>query len=162
MLGPGWALPGEGSAFPLLSAEAPTLKTFQQSTGCPLGLSPEGMSVSAPWPTTRCHVRAGGWRGERRSLLWLAQEETTALSLMAKLTLAASTRSCVNPLLSAYIPALSWEVIVLSCDTHFSCLYAQSCPTLCDPIDGSPPGSAIPGILQTRTLEWVVICFSNA
>ena len=38
----------------------------------------------------------------------------------------------------------------------------QSCPTLCDPIDGSPPGSAIPGILQARTLEWVVIAFSNA
>ena len=38
----------------------------------------------------------------------------------------------------------------------------QSCPTLCDPIDGSPPGSAIPGILQTRTLEWVAISFSNA
>ena len=38
----------------------------------------------------------------------------------------------------------------------------QSCPTLCDPIDGSPPGSPIPGILQTRTLEWVAISFSNA
>ena len=38
----------------------------------------------------------------------------------------------------------------------------QSCPTLCDPIDGSPPGSAIPGILQVRTLEWVAISFSNA
>ena len=38
----------------------------------------------------------------------------------------------------------------------------QSCPTLCDPIDGSPPGSPIPGILQARTLEWVAIYFSNA
>ena len=38
----------------------------------------------------------------------------------------------------------------------------QSCPTLCDPIDGSPPGSPIPGILQTRTPEWVAISFSNA
>ena len=38
----------------------------------------------------------------------------------------------------------------------------QSCPTLCDPIDGSPPGSAIPGILQARTPEWVAISFSNA
>ena len=38
----------------------------------------------------------------------------------------------------------------------------QSCPTLCDPIDGSPPGSLIPGILQARTLEWVAISFSNA
>ena len=38
----------------------------------------------------------------------------------------------------------------------------QSYPTLCDPIDGSPPGSTIPGILQARTLEWVAISFSNA
>ena len=38
----------------------------------------------------------------------------------------------------------------------------QSCPTLCDPIDGSPPGSAVPGILRARTLEWVAISFSNA
>ena len=38
----------------------------------------------------------------------------------------------------------------------------QSCPTLCDPIDGSPPCSPVPGILQARTLEWVAIAFSNA
>ena len=38
----------------------------------------------------------------------------------------------------------------------------QSCPTLCNPTDGSPPGSPIPGILQARTLEWVAISFSNA
>ena len=38
----------------------------------------------------------------------------------------------------------------------------QSCPTLCDPIDGSPPDSSVPGILQARILEWVVISFSNA
>ena len=38
----------------------------------------------------------------------------------------------------------------------------QSCPTLCDPIDGSPPGSPVPGILQAKTLEWVAISFSSA
>ena len=38
----------------------------------------------------------------------------------------------------------------------------QSCLTLCDPIDGSPPGFPVPGILQTRTLEWVAISFNNA
>ena len=38
----------------------------------------------------------------------------------------------------------------------------QSCPTLCDLIDGSPPGSPVPGILQARTLEWVAISFSNS
>ena len=46
-----------------------------------------------------------------------------------------------------------------------SCLLAkslQSCPTLCGPIDGSLPGSPIPGILQARTLEWIAISFSNA
>ena len=37
----------------------------------------------------------------------------------------------------------------------------QSCLTLCDPIDGSPPGSPVPGILQARTLEWLAISFSN-
>ena len=53
-------------------------------------------------------------------------------------------------------------------DTKGQILYAaaakplQSCPTLCDPIDGSPPGSPVPGILQARTLEWVAISFSNA
>ena len=41
-------------------------------------------------------------------------------------------------------------------------LLLQSCPTLCDPIDSSPPGSPVPGILQARTLEWVAISFSNA
>ena len=38
----------------------------------------------------------------------------------------------------------------------------QSCPTLCDPIDGSPPGPTVPGILQARSLEWVAISFSSA
>ena len=38
----------------------------------------------------------------------------------------------------------------------------QSCPTLCDPIDGSPPGSPVPGILKARTVEWLAISFSNA
>ena len=40
--------------------------------------------------------------------------------------------------------------------------WLQSCPTLCDPMDGSPPGSPIPGILQARTLEWVAISSSSA
>ena len=38
----------------------------------------------------------------------------------------------------------------------------QSCPTLCDPVDSSPTGSPVPGILQARTLEWVAVSFSNA
>ena len=70
--------------------------------------------------------------------------------------------------------ANSWEVqgvgtdvssqrhvpLLLGCPAAAKSL--QSCPTLCDPIDGSPPGSPVPGILQARTLEWVAISFSNA
>ena len=51
------------------------------------------------------------------------------------------------------------EIILMSAAAAKS---LQSCPTLCDPIDGSPPGSPVPGILQARTLEWVAISFSNA
>ena len=46
--------------------------------------------------------------------------------------------------------------------THAAAKSLQSCPTLCDLIDSSPPGSFVPGILQARTLEWVAISFSNA
>ena len=45
---------------------------------------------------------------------------------------------------------------------HAAAKSCQSCPTLCDPIDGSLPGSTVPRILQARTLEWVAISFSNA
>ena len=59
-----------------------------------------------------------------------------------------------------------WEVIWVT-RVDSLCVVAaakslQSCLTLCDPIDGSPPGSPVPGILQARTLEWVAISFSNA
>ena len=57
---------------------------------------------------------------------------------------------------------INWEIGI---DIHIAAAAAkslQSCPTLCDPIDGSPPGSAVPGILQARTVEWVAISFSNA
>jgi len=53
-------------------------------------------------------------------------------------------------------------IVTLKVVQSFYYLLSQSCPTLCDPIDGSPPGSPVPGILQARTLEWVTISFSNA
>ena len=55
--------------------------------------------------------------------------------------------------------------LVLSCWIEAAAAAAellQSCPTLCDPRDGSPPGSAVPGILQARTLQWVAFSFSSA
>ena len=58
-----------------------------------------------------------------------------------------------------------WELVMDREAWHAAAAAAkslQSCPTLCDPIDSSPPGYPIPGILQARTLEWVAIFFSNA
>ena len=51
---------------------------------------------------------------------------------------------------------------ILKRDAAAAAKSLQSCPTLCDPIDSSPPGSPVLGILQARTLEWVAISFSNA
>ena len=69
-----------------------------------------------------------------------------------------------------YLPNKSMTLFVLYLQVNVPwCIAAaaaakslQSCPTLCYPIDGSPPGSPVPGILQARTLEWVAISFSNA
>ena len=74
-----------------------------------------------------------------------------------------------RPLSASWTGAMSPELLF-----HHHCLLhgmaaaaaaaksLQSCPTLCDPINGSPPGSPVPGILQARTLEWVAISFSSA
>ena len=69
----------------------------------------------------------------------------------------------ISCILHSYYPIVN---ILLHLPYHLICAAAakslQSCPTLCDPIDGSPPGSPVPGILQARTLQWVAISFSNA
>ena len=54
-----------------------------------------------------------------------------------------------------------WRLMCRSSVSAAAAKSLQLCPALCDPIDGSPPGSAVPGILQARTLEWVAISFSN-
>ena len=60
-----------------------------------------------------------------------------------------------------YVPTLPYELSFLLPLYHaaVAAKSLQSCLTLCDPIDGSPPGSPVPGILQARTLEWVAIAF---
>ena len=61
-----------------------------------------------------------------------------------------------------YTLAVPFLPTLFQCKAAAAAKSLQSCPTLCDPIDGSPPGSSVPGILQARTLEWVAISFSNA
>ena len=58
-----------------------------------------------------------------------------------------------------YLKEIEFQIVM---DSAAAAKSLQSCPTLYDPIDGSPPGSPVPGILQARTLEWVAISFSNA
>ena len=62
---------------------------------------------------------------------------------------------------SQYLEAFEWWEESVATAAAAAKLF-QSCPTLCDPRDGSPPGFPFPGILQARTLEWVAISFSNA
>ena len=84
--------------------------------------------------------------------------------------LAAPAAVCIYPKLLIYPPPPHFPFVNLFCCCSVAAAAAaaaaksrQSCPTtLCNPIDGSPPGSAAPGILQARTLEWVAISFSNA
>ena len=69
--------------------------------------------------------------------------------------------------LSNFLSLISFTVFsklihVVVCAAAAAAKSLQSCPNLCDPVDGSPPGSPVPGILQARTLEWVAISFSNA
>ena len=69
-------------------------------------------------------------------------------------------------LLTSHWPELRCIALKIAASIVFAAAAAakslQSCPTLCDPIDGCPPGPPVPGILQARTLEWVAISFSNA
>ena len=79
--------------------------------------------------------------------------EMVSSNLLAQI----SSRSLM---LSSHSDAFPWSI-----HSSFSAAAAkslQSCLTLCNPIDGHPPGSPVPGILQARTLEWVAISFSNA
>ena len=87
--------------------------------------------------------------------------------------------ACTSAMLGSLRPAISrgrspcwlyrWVGLAARCKAKMDAAAAaaatkslQSCPTLCDPIDGSPPGAPVPGILQERTLEWVAMSFSNA
>ena len=61
-----------------------------------------------------------------------------------------------------YCWSLAWRILSITLLACAAAKSLQSCPTLCNPTDGSPPGSPVPGILQARTLEWVAISFSSA
>ena len=81
---------------------------------------------------------------------------------VGSLPLALPVKPLFSPPLNKYFKCLSLFYPELGTAAAAAAKLLQLCPTLCDPIDGSPPGSSVPGILQARTLEWVAISFSNA
>ena len=70
------------------------------------------------------------------------------------------SRDITLPTKVRLVKAMVFPVVMYECAAAAAAKSLQSCPTLCDPIDGSPPGSPVPGILQARILEWVAISFS--
>ena len=86
------------------------------------------------------------------SFLWTEQSKTWEISILLSVNTALFL-SCITE------DTLNWVYLIFAAAAAKS---LQLCPTLCDPIDSSPPGSPIPGILQARTPEWVAISFSSA
>ena len=108
----------------------------------------------------------------------MVQKNTCTSMFIAPLCSVASTRKqCKSPSIEKCIKKMWYNYISFSYEKELNSANSrdmgipaaaaaaklpQSCPTLCDPIDGSPLGSPVPGILQARTLEWVAISFSKA
>ena len=93
-------------------------------------------------------------------------------NLQLKIYILSLLISTINPCIYFVNHCVGEDIPWIKAFTVYFCRYSvlvsaaakslQSCPTLCDPIGGSLPGSPVPGILQARTLEWVAISFSNA
>ena len=100
------------------------------------------------------------------SQFWNLEAE---LQVLVGLVISEGSHRELAPCLFLTVLGLPWFIkTIYHLHLHLLCMHAaaaakslQSCPTLCDPMDGSPSGSPVPGILQARTLEWVAISFSN-
>ena len=110
--------------------------------------------ISGSHPFISLYIRAAGYQ-KGKNLPWTGYRQYrlgyTQVSLLSS-TLASKT----------YEKAGQYQDSRDYIATAAAAKLLQSCPSLCDPIDGSPPGSPVPGILQARTLEWGAISFSNA
>ena len=92
----------------------------------------------------------------------MSQVETYLFCKSASLPVCPSSTNSLTHGCYAYLLSSSYLPESMPGTAAAAAKSLQLCPTLCDPIDGSPPGSPVPGILQTRTLEWIAISFSNA
>ena len=142
------------------------------SHGHPATRSADGEGKRAPsHQDTCCSIQEGlqhVWSICRHKTSWdqnTYQRDTSKEVERAVKALQAPRESASQCLLLRHKNTSSHQKSQRQCDKHLTATAAakllQSCPTLCDPIDGSPPGSPVPGILQARTLEWVAISFSK-
>ena len=133
------------SLCPDLAHQAPPSMEFSRQEWVAISFS-RGSS----WPRDWTRVsRIGG----RCFNFWATREALTCKQ---------NTKLCSNLYTWLYsISTEDWAISLYSAAAA-AAKSLQSCPTLCDPVDGSPPDSSVPGILQTKILEWVAISFSNA
>ena len=112
------------------------------------------------------HVQlfATPWNAARQASLSITNSLSLLKVMSIKSVMPSNHLILCRPLL--FLPSIFPSIRVFSNESAAATAAAakslQSCPTLCDPIDGSPLGSPVPGILQARSLEWVAIFFSNA
>ena len=143
---------------PLVSSEA-----VMEWERCPFSLGniillkeKGGMRESFPRQVDK---ESRGPQGERGLEFSRRKKGQTFFPSLHSLGLYISNVSCLRTVSGLNLLANS---VILKCKLWEYAKSLQSCPTLCDPIDSSPPGSPVPGSLQARTLEWVAISFSNA
>ena len=154
-------LPSTSFSSLLMYAAAAAAKSLQS---CPTLCDPiDGSPPGSPFPGIL----------QARTLEWVAISFSNAWKWKVKVKLLSRVRLLATSWTAAYQapPSMGfsrqeyWSGVSLPSPLLIYAAAAkslQSCPTLCDPIDVSPPGSPVPGILQARTLEWVAISFSNA
>ena len=134
--GPQWSIMGFG-----ITGSEILVKDYRSLFIYRVPLSAWGFPGGASGKESACQHKRRGFHPWVRKIFWRRKWQSTPVLLPGK---SHGQRS-----LAGYSSAAAAKSF-------------QSCPTLCDPIDGSPPGSPVPGIPQARTLEWVAISFSNA
>ena len=102
------------------------------------------------------------WSQQGRSHPWQDHAEETRQARQIRTPGTSWTYSSIYPKTKVCLSTVYYIILFTNSSDIATAKSLQPCPTLCDPIDGSPPGSPVPGILQARTLEWVAFSFSNA
>ena len=115
-------------------------------------------SISSSWITLKDHMNSLNL-GNHVYVHFFRQRFTALILQFVNLSKKKKKRSRITSFINRLILSDSHQLVKAAAAAAKS---LQSCPALCDPTDGSPPSSPIPGILQARTLEWVAISFSNA